>query len=167
MATLYKICKYALIDDSGNELSFYLSEYIRTKLFLSQCVRAHYNVTEDKILKFRWGNVVWDYAQVVFFGDLNIDARIIGFRLEVQSNFLNPYYQVQSILADKNEFIKHIVNIDYRDSSSVYDNVFRFNLRYKKKSHGYTITFDIIDKNSGYVRFVEEDGRLVASIHNT
>lgn len=164
MATIVYIGKFALIDDSGNELSFYLKLCSLTN-FLTQCVKARYNVTEDKILKFRWGNVVWDYAQVVSSEGKNNDAYINGFRMEVQSNYLNPYYQIQSIIADKNELIKHIISVNSKDSTYLCEACFRYILKYKKNSHGYKVTLDIIDKEAGFKRFVEENGRLVASIH--
>lgn len=133
-----KIGIYYLIDNNENRIYFYGYESrCHIHGVLSQCVEYNYNVTADKILKFRWGTIEWDFAQLILgnagTGETN---RVVGFRLVLQSKFLNAYYKIISLIANQNELVNHCNRI----------NEWKFDMKYEDNYNGYSITLDILHK---------------------
>jgi hypothetical protein len=152
--------RFALIDDKENQLVFAIYnmlENVDTSVdgFLCQCVKAGYNVSDDKILKFCWGGIEWKYARLII-SDSRLNP-IKGFRMVVYSAYLTPYYQIKNIIADTEEFSKHF---DYYQPNHVFLSTFAVLVRYENDScGGYKIIVDIIDHS---FKIEEKNDKLIA-----
>jgi hypothetical protein len=154
---------YALIDDDGHTLSFSRSNGGRVdrelSFFLGQCVNAHYDVLEDRILNFRWCNIKWNYALIICDDCFKEVERcsVHGFRMVVHSPVLTPYYQLKNVLDDPQKLAKYFLcqAVEFKDH-------FKYNLQYENTSCGYKIIFDII---FNYMLIEEKNGKLIAKFN--
>jgi hypothetical protein len=117
---------------------------------MSDCVRAQYNVSEDKVFNLRWGGVEWDYAQIILR-----DGEISGFRMVVQSPYLTSYYQIKNLIENKDLLFKQfsLKSFFFRDTVSNYV----LTAKYETTFRGYQIIFDMYNKR---YKLVEKSGKL-------
>lgn len=133
------------IDDNQNKISkargnvFGEDEICSQNDVLMQCVSVNYNVTKDKILKFHWLGIEWNYAQLI----LDKDGWVQGVRLVICSPYLNPFYMVQSCIKNEELLNKHFYCWEIHSNCKILEK-YNFDVRYEEIGNEYKITTDII-----------------------
>ena len=136
--------EFGFIDDNQNQICiercnvFGKDEICSQNDVLMQCVSANYNVTKDKILKFRWLGIEWNYAQLI----LDEDNYVHGVRLVIITPYLNPFYKVRSIL-DEELLNKHFYCRHMLSNCKILENC-NFCVRYEEIGNAYKIITDVI-----------------------